>query len=339
MFYLRLFFYSTFFLFSSFSSADKTFKPQISEPLEFESDALPFSAFEESFINYPPKHSMNTPKIFLNRFEDSYKFKNDILQFHVLKIKKPSPYPYRGVVKLISLDNGNQGTGFFIRPDVLATANHVAKVAKTGLFLIEDPYTGDLTIKSIEVLDRDEKHDLALLRVMDYESEHTYSVGSLEAETESDTHKIADYIQFGVFRSDQVREKDFVTAAGFPHNSFNLIQGVVRSPFSFMTKVDVTNKTDESMTDFGGLSGSPVFSEDGQLLGVISKGNRPGDWEFLLFVPVEILRDLVRKLEGKNLMPSTKPVVIKNDKKASEHFIRLLPQLQESKCRQALSSI
>ena len=67
-----------------------------------------------------------------------------------------------------------------------------------------------------------------------------------------------------------------------------------------MSIVSVTYKAGADISTFYGLSGAPVFSKYNDLIGVAIVGNKPHIPEELIgFVPVEIVRDLVRKVESR----------------------------------------
>lgn len=53
-------------------------------------------------------------------------------------------------------------------------------------------------------------------------------------------------------------------------------------------------------THFKGISGAPVFSQDNELAGVAISGNSSD--ELIGFTPVERLRDLAEKAEGKKVL-------------------------------------
>lgn len=224
-----------------------------------------------------------------------------------------NPESYPGVVQLIG--QTGLGTGVFITPGTLFTANHVAN---DGPLYFKDDSTGDIVFTS--VLYRDERNDVAVLKVVgtsmgySYESEDFYSLGSLD-ETKSD------FLQKAIkehFHRQEIGE--LVTIPGFPHGSFNIVQGVitdhwdlervinnVRIAMENVRIVTVTNQTDQSMHVFTGLSGAPAFSKDKQLIGVIVLGNTIFDPNKKIgFVSIEKLKDLIRREEGMMISPSEK---------------------------------
>ena len=213
---------------------------------------------------------------------------------------------YPGIVRLI-LENGKgHGTGFFISPGMISTAEHVA--GEGSLYFI-DASTGERVFT--EVLGVDEKYDVALLRAINYESEHFYSVGSLDNEMDDFIRRVTYEHSRRLYSP--IKKGQSVTIPGFPHGDFNIVQGVVAGQLSFAPIVGITYKTDREMFTFGGISGAPVFSEDRDLIGVAIVGNRfPYFPEFIGFTPVEMLRDLVRRVEGRELfLPDKKEEVVR----------------------------
>ena len=199
---------------------------------------------------------------------------------------------YPGVVKLV-LEDGRNGTGFFISPDRLATAGHV--VSEGPLYFI-DAATGEPVFT--EVLAIDEKTDLALLQAVNYESEHFYPIGSLEDEKKNDFLRRVAYELEGIYAY-EAKRGDSVTIPGFPHDSFNIIQGTITDRRGFVPFFAITYKTDRYIYTFGGMSGAPVFSTDKGLIGVaISALGTDHTHKKIGFTPIGMLRDLVRKAEG-----------------------------------------
>ena len=190
---------------------------------------------------------------------------------------------YPGIVKLITRHGIGNATGFFISPDMLVTAAHVA--ALRGLYF-RDPVTGNRVFT--EIFRFDEKHDLALLLAVDYESEHFFPVGSTST-------RLVYEPGFGL---QEVKWGDSVVIPGFPQGSFNTLQGIVTGRLGFSYYTRITDKTSKEISHFAGASGSPVFSGE-DLIGVVSYGNSPHfPIEFIGFTPVEKLRDLIERSEA-----------------------------------------
>lgn len=199
--------------------------------------------------------------------------------------------PYSGIVKLIIENEKGQGTGFFVNPNTISTAAHVAN--KGPLYFIE-PFTGDPVFT--EVLEIDEKYDLALLQTINYESEHFYSIGF----TEIDSFEQA-YEQFKVFHLGDLQKGDFVTIAGFPHGSFNIVMGTIIKTPTFPL-VSITGKIDRQMSTFFGISGAPVFSKDSSVIGVATSGDAGNNTMFIGFTPIERVRYLVGNTEDRDVV-------------------------------------
>ena len=201
---------------------------------------------------------------------------------------------YQGVVKLIQVEDGEDvGTGFFIRSDWLSTAAHVS--VKGPLYFIDD-----LTGKPVytRIIGFDKENDLVILQTINYESEYVYSIGPLNEE-ENDSHKsVAGELEI----ASEAEEEDVVIIPGFPHGSFNIVRGFIVSELDWLLAsfwVRITHKTDREMSTFYRMSGAPVFSED-ILVGVAILGNIPSASEGIGFTPVEMLKNLVRRIEDRS---------------------------------------
>ena len=219
--------------------------------------------------------------------------------------------PYPGIVRLITENEQKRwsGTGFFINYDMLTTAAHVAD---KGLLYFRDASTGERVFT--EVLAIDKKYDLAILRAVNYESEHFYSVGSLDRQAKDFLRKVAYENQLEGFYPHEIEKGNAVIISGFPQGDFNIIQGdMTGNNIGFIPIMDVTHKTDREMLNFKGISGAPVFSSGRNLIGVAIIGNDLHDPdEFIGFTPVEMLRDLVRKVEGREpLLPVSREEIAK----------------------------
>lgn len=206
--------------------------------------------------------------------------------------------PIPGVVQLIG--KTGTGTGFFITPDTLSTVNHVADAGP--LYFIDDSTEEAVFTR---VLYRDERSDLAVLKIIDtsmghpYESEDFYPLDSSD-ETKEHFH-----------------QGEIVVIPGFPQGLFNILIGRITKHRNitimgvenvFMANIIISQtKTDMSSFNGKGLSGAPVFSKDIQLIGVVVLGNNlHSSFKQVGFVPIEALNDLVRREEGKGIFPSEK---------------------------------
>ena len=219
--------------------------------------------------------------------------------FSLLSKKESDFYP--AVVKLIEADQSSSGTGFFITSEILATARHVAI---EGLLYFRDPLTGEKVFT--EVLEFDDKYDLALLKAINYESEDFYSIGPLDGETDDD--------RMGV--KAEPSEEDTVTVIGFPHGSFRIVEGDI-----MMTESDEARgfifkfvKIDGTAPNHKGMSGGPVFFKDRELIGVHATGRRigagiqrrrPRGIFRIGFVPVRHLRNLVKRVGNGEMLTTT----------------------------------
>lgn len=187
---------------------------------------------------------------------------------------------YLGVVLLVSKDKKPLGTGFFNSFNTLTTALHVLGrfqgPIKENIFFV-DPIRNTLQPVT-EILALDIDHDLVLLKT-DYHSEVFYPV------------------ELSVDTGDDISPSDQMTVPGFPLDQFNLMRGRVGERYDAFICLHVT-KTERRNHDFSGNSGSPVFSEEGKLAGVVLEAiqtSRTKSHTGLRFVSVEKLKDLIEK--------------------------------------------
>ncbi|MCY4320868.1 MAG: serine protease, partial [Bdellovibrionaceae bacterium] len=208
------------------------------------------------------------------------------------------------------------GTGFFISPNIVATAYHLLEGSEKVYF---NDYIDERNRQIyLKVLSVDEKSDLALLQM---------ESGQLNKE-----YKGLDINNYDL--PDRIKKEESITAIGFPETSFTEIKGNLitsedfiwiyfkegmsrkeaerfNKPFArrliyfiaylFANKEfsDILKKSSVVKKDldrgFDGLSGSPVFSKEGELLG-IWLGSLSDSIGY--YASIERLRDLVRKALG-----------------------------------------
>ena len=284
MFYLRWIFLFSLFIFSGFSLAAEDSGELEYSDLE-RSDS--FEVLEDSGLEIEAPSFLNSKKEKLNSYE-----------------------LYPGVVRLILEDRSGAGTGFFIRPDILATARHVAV---EGPLYFRDPSTGDHVLT--EVLGISDKYDLALLKAINYESEDFYSVGSLE-EGEMNDYLMRVMAELSTDLPYEVGKGDAVIMTGFPHGSFHIAKGIMTRGKGQFIFAAASSRIDKRKSGFKGMSGGPVFSKDRELIGVVAAQIEHGSiWPYEIyeigFVPVEHLRNLIRRAEnGKILSPELQQKII-----------------------------
>lgn len=157
-----------------------------------------------------------------------------------------------------------------------------------------------------KVLLTDWEQDLALLKAENYESEHFYPIGSFNETTDTST-QLNEELMF-------IKQRDTVIIPGFPNASFNIVIGNIKANdvfvapivpegflFSFerilvVSEVGITDSPGERIYNLGGMSGSPVFSQDTHLMGVAILGDLSATRIF--FTPIKKLQDLINKDRG-----------------------------------------
>ncbi len=188
--------------------------------------------------------------------------------------------PYPGVVQIITSNKG-AGTGFFISPDVLATAFHVIVPNEYKGSVEENIYfldgNSDSKYSVSEIVALDAKHDIALLKVSGYVSKFFYPP-AISVPSILEKVKVPGFIK----GSPIILEGDIL-------GSFNYDLKDSDSYFGFTHNREQTTK---------GLSGAPVLSPKKDLLGVYIEGKfwgivRPVGLN--LFTSVENLWNLLEK--------------------------------------------
>ena len=246
-----------------------------------------------------------TSLCFLSSFEI---LANDLEEY----LNARSRYSYNIVelenTKVIFLKSYNtSGTGFFITPDIIVTAYHIIRGFSDIGFFWDQARNKNIFLKVLAI---DEKYDLALLQL---------KTGKyLDKELDLKNTKPL---------SERIKKKEPVTVIGFPNRSYTEIQGNLISDkellritfknkreffrvlfFHFILDKLIYIKSEKylhtikmgSYKNIVGASGSPVFSKEGELLGVLVKQSRIIDT--IYYVPIEKLRDLIRETLGSNFL-------------------------------------
>ena len=200
------------------------------------------------------------------------------------------------VVRLLLKNGKGMGTGFFISPDRLATANHVIE---DGPLHFKDDLTGNSVFTKVLVINK--SHDLAILQTVNYKSNHFFLFKSKNEEAVDSPKEVLNK-QSRVY-SHETKKGDLVYIPGFPRGIFNVFIGnITEFKQGFSTIVMITHKIKQMSPPFGGISGAPVFSKENNLIGVTITGTRyPSLFNLIGFIPIEKLKDLVRTLENGNI--------------------------------------
>ena len=162
----------------------------------------------------------------------------------------------KSIVSVVN-KSGSIGTGFFISPQVIATALHniiddfYNKRVKDNIFFVH-PETGEqINVSSIRNIDF--KNDIILLNVEDFVSNSFYDLSLLQSSTYSESKK--SYV-LGMLNGKLVK-----------------LNGSTPHPYS---KEDPSLQRITYMhpQNMEGLSGSPIFTEDGKIIGIVNSYER-----------------------------------------------------------------
>jgi serine protease Do len=165
-----------------------------------------------------------------------------------------------------------QGTGFFITPNLIATAGHVVKDTKSFEVMFQDGTRAKADFVHMENMDR---CDVGFIRLR---SEHRKDRPYLDLDTE---------VEIG---------EDLVIL-GYPHglnNGITLTKGVMslpnRSEPYFGTKLII--HTDAAA--WYGNSGGPVIDMDGEVVGILIGKSLEGD-NFSIVTPARLVELAMQK--------------------------------------------
>ena len=157
--------------------------------------------------------------------------------------------------------SGAVGTGIFVSPQVIATALHniddFNKPVKDNIFLIHSETREQINISSIRNIDF--KHDIILLNVGGSKSYSYYDLNSLESPTPS--------------KSKRFYERSYVV--GMLNGKLVKLNGSEPLPYSQENEDALLQRiTYMSPNRIQGLSGSPIFAENGKILGIVNSQER-----------------------------------------------------------------
>lgn len=188
-------------------------------------------------------------------------------------VQHPTPEELREARKAVVMvenvrgwSNIGRGTGFFVRPDLVATAGHVC--TPDGVLTITT--ANGTAVLAMPILDHDgDPDDVCLLRPVGYESKDVLGLAPGSP-------------LFG----------DEVVALGYHHGAVLIpargsIGEVAPNSSLFMPIPHATEYETSSTDSPGGSSGGPVLNEDGEVVGLVSMWNSPVN----LLVPVGVLRE------------------------------------------------
>lgn len=167
----------------------------------------------------------------------------------------PSLNP-NGIVSILN-ESGFAGTGFFTGPHTAATALHnltdITGDINKSVFLLH-PKTGEkVFFDYIRYIDF--KNDVALVDILEYESPFYYDLNEIQ-ETPLPSSKAGSSYVLGILEGELIQlegSAPYMYSKGSP----------------LLQRISYT-----SLQNIEGLSGSPVFSETGQVIGVVNSYER-----------------------------------------------------------------
>lgn len=186
--------------------------------------------------------------------------------------------------EIVTVMNGHgHGTGFFFDDDLIVTNQHVVANIKGGFFgETLDGYAKELKVVvddfqvfDAELLFVDDENDLALLRVKTDKVEKTMMPNLLPLQLDQDIYTIGNGgSNFKIPKLGKVKSMYWINDKNLKHNLIYYIADMPIIP---------------------GDSGSPVFDDGGNLIGVVSRGG--GDKA--LFIQARSVLNMIHKFNAK----------------------------------------
>ena len=168
------------------------------------------------------------------------------------------------------------GTGFFVAPDLIATNIHV--VAVPGQITIRKAINNEsrvIIIKDIKQGFQYKKSSFNVIGVSAYDVENDLVV--LKVDGNSQFLPLAD--------SNEVKENDRIMSIGYPHEQFKLSKSHIYS------KRESDQWLRIAVNIGSGASGSPVYNEVGNVVGIVTYSNH--SFDYTLAIPSNVLRTLL----------------------------------------------
>lgn len=189
---------------------------------------------------------------------------------------------YPKIIKIKILRNNevtSLATGFFISPNTVVTNFHVIANFKPPVnesLFFSNTNTGGGFLPFSEIIALDAQNDLAILKTKDYHSEFFYDINKTENDSSQNTNKIY--------------------SPGFLGGDFYLIKATLkknRLHFYFQDDLEENLMLIAHNTNHYGLkngaSGSPIFSDDHQILGILVGSDTSNT---IYFTPIDKLIQL-----------------------------------------------